>query len=182
MTSEQFELLSSVMDEVVSGIEKYPLHLQPTILGIFWEEWNRSSQSFTGEEDSGSRELPVNGSKLGSDLGERSSWDFRRGILQLARDYDLALKQPRNYEYACIVAYVLKFENPDNLSAGNITNDHVFDAWRTAGRKLPNRPREPLSEAAKKGLLDKANGHPGYVLSPAGENLVNDILNHSKSD
>ena len=176
MTGEQLDILESVMDEVASKIEKYAVHLQPTILQIFWAELHGAPSSIASAESDEFRTQGSNGSSQVSPAGSSSDWDFRRCLDQLAVQHDLDLKSPYDYEYALIVSHILQYQSPAGFDGDTITRVHVKDAWKHADRNLPTRLREPLSEATKKGLLQRANGKPGYTLTPKGENHVKKFL------
>ena len=176
MTSEQLEVLDSVMDEIVSRIEKYPLHLQPTILKILWAERNGAPQMVAGTEVAVTQAQHVNGSSALTVEAEPLDWDFRRGLDQIAEQHDFDLKSPYDYEHALIVSHVLQFLSPPDFDGAIFTTELVNEAWRHADRDIPNRPRQPINDAVKKGLLEKAKVKPGYVLTPKGENYVKKLL------
>ena len=176
MTNEQLDKVAVELDDVVARTEKYPLHLQPTILRILWDARNGSPGVVAGTDGSVSQAQHVNGSGAMPVNGEATDWDYRRGLDKVAEQHDLNLKSPFDYEYALIVAHVLQYLSPSGFDGDAMTKDHVKDAWKHADRDLPNRLREPLSESAKKGLLQQAKGKSGYTLTLKGENHVRKLF------
>jgi len=179
MTGDYLEMLDLEMEVVVAMIEKYPLHLQPTILEIFWAERSGVTRTAARPEIVVSKARQVNGSNATSVEGEALDWDFRRGLDQIAEEHDFDLQSPFDYEFALIVCHALQFLSPKDFDAA-LTTDVVNDAWRHADRDIPNRPRQPINDAVKKGLLENAKGKPGFVLTPKGENYVKKRLASGK--
>ncbi|MDE2854549.1 MAG: hypothetical protein OXN88_10300 [Chloroflexota bacterium] len=175
MTGEQLDVLDSAMGEIVTRAEKYPIHLQPTILKILWAEVYGAPSITVAKRDQEFHPRISNGSGPVSPAEGLPDWDFRRGLDQIAEQHDYDLKSPYDYEYALIVSHVLQFLSPSKFDA-TLTTDLVNDAWRHADRNLPSSSRRPLNKAAEKGLLERAKGSPGYVLTPKGENCVKKLL------
>ncbi len=180
MSNEQLDMVERKMDTIVASIEKYPSHLQPMVLRIYWDELNGSSQSVSNAAGTVVREQSVNGSSMVPVNEHATDWDYRRGLDQIAEQHEIDLKSPFDYVYALILSHVLQFLSPADYDCDTLTTELVNDAWRHADRDLPNRPRQPINDAVKKGLLEKAKGKPGYVLTPKGENYVKKLLADGK--
>ena len=181
MCKEQFDLLVSEMDNIVAAAEKYPQYLRPTIVSNLCKARLSSQNAATYADVNDSQSSQVLDTASTNVNGNAEDWDYRRGLDQLVGNNNLNLKSLYDYQYGLIVAHVLQFLSPAEYNDYTITTDHVNDAWRHADRDLPNRPRQPLNDAAKKGLLENAKGKPGFTLTPKGENYVKKLLANGDS-
>ena len=176
MNNEQLDMVERKMEMVVTRVENYPIHLQPTILKILWHELNESPGSVSNTAGTVVREQSANGSSALTVEAEPLDWDFRRGLDQIAEQHDFDLKSPYDYEYALIVSHVLQFLSPADYNAPTLTTELVNDVWRHADRDIPSRPRAPINKAVAKGLLEPAKGKSGFLLTPKGEKRVKKLL------
>lgn len=81
-------------------------------------------------------------------------------------------KQPRSArQMACIVAYYLQENAPENERKENISAGDLERYFKQAGFKLPNKISQVLPDAKSAGYFDSA-GRGEYKLNAVGYNLV----------
>ena len=109
-------------------------------------------------------------------------WDYRRELIAFIGRDGIEMNGMSGIERTAVVAYVFKILAPEEHRLTAVTANILEEACRQARVRLPANPSATLSKAKKAGLLDSAKGSRGYVLSPHGENFVNDMIAKAAQD
>ena len=176
MSKEQYDTLVSNLDDILDLAAKCDKHLQPTVVDWLCAALIADSGRMPDQLDyvlpvkEGVEEKPV------ADPTEESDWDFRTDLLRWNERFELSRRRFKDPEFAALLAFVVKRDGPNDLKNRPITKEHLEEACRAIDRPIPSQPGSTLSKAATMGLLDKAKGQAGYMLTPKGENRSRNLL------
>lgn len=178
----EFESLVRALPGVVAEAQKYPEHLQPTIVEQLCmsivgtpssESRARKPDDVVDASHDVERALPA--------VDEGQDWDYLAALQRFLQRTELGERKVSDIEFALVIAYVLERCSPDDYEADAIQSKHVNDAWRMAGRDIPARPSVPLTNAFNKKLLKRVR-KGAYKLTSKGENLVNQLIRSGESN
>lgn len=181
MTREVYDGLASELPEMLAKVSACPDHLQEAVLNGMIAAFIAPPHGAVLTEQTVETPMQVGASNGNAPNEPSYSWDYRRELIELAEHNNLDLNSLHDYEYGVYVAYVRTLRCPDSFDDHGITTKLVQEAWRGVRTKLPTRARRPLNKAVEMGLLDQGKKKGHYVLTPIGENRINDLLSHNKA-